>query len=73
MSKKSSFAKVFPPLFILGAVLSTLVLAFRYIFRTRTSQENNHQTNEPRPMKTVYADPPPMLSTRTAQIEQKQP
>lgn len=72
MSKKSSFAKVFPPLFILGAVISTLVLAFRYIFRTRTSQKN-HQASEPRPMKTVYADPPPMISTHTAQIEQKQP
>lgn len=71
MSKKSSFAKVFPPLFILGAVLSTLVLAFRYIFRIRTSQQN-HQASEPRPMKTVYADPPPMIS-HTSHIEQKQP
>lgn len=67
MSKKSSFAKKFPPLFILSIIISFLVIAYKIIFANRNPQTDDNK----RTMRTIYADPKPMLTTDVPQIEHK--
>lgn len=50
---KSSFMKKFPPLFIIGVVVSALLMMFKFIFAHRQMRP---QDDEPRPMKTIQDD-----------------
>lgn len=54
-----NFAKKFPPLFIAGAVIGVLVVAYKYIFADRQAKMAQNASD----MKTVNEQP--------AQIEQK--
>lgn len=49
---KSSFMKKFPPLFIVGVVVSALLMMYKFIFAHQTPS----QDDEPRPMKTIQED-----------------
>lgn len=50
---KSSFMKKFPPLFIVGVVVSALLMMYKFIFAHRQTPS---QDDEPRPMKTIQED-----------------
>ncbi|WLF83324.1 hypothetical protein [Moraxella sp. ZY210820] len=73
MSKKSSFAKKFPPLFIVGAVIGVLVVAYKYIFSDRP-EKIRRASEQDKPLKTV--NEPVQISHQTEhevkQIEHKQ-
>lgn len=69
MAKKSFFAKKFPPIFIAGAVIGALVVAYKYIFADRANKRNTQQPtaqNLPEVEMKNHQDTPPV-----AQIEHK--
>lgn len=73
MSKKSSFAKKFPPLFIVGAVVGVLAIAYKYIFADR-AEKIRRASEQDKPLKTVNepAQISHQVENEVKQIEHKQ-